>query len=222
LSDGSTSKIHILAPDYRGFGYSTGFPTEQGIITDAIATVEWALKVANIPPERIVILGQSLGTAVSTATAEYFAKQGIEFAGVVLVAGFTDLPTLLTSYSIGGWVPILSPLRHSPAIQKWFASYVADTWMSAKRLANFVRISKKVRLFIIHAKDDYEIPWVHSEGLFAVAANATSEGMPLKQLESMKARGTTSMGDGAFISTWNAGGDKIIREEIVAYGRKFT
>lgn len=189
---------------------------------DAIAVVEWALNVAQIPPERIIILGQSLGTAVSTATAEHFAKKGIEFAGIVLIAGFTDLPTLLTSYSIAGYIPVLSPLRHSPAIQKWFASYVVDTWMSANRLANFVKISKRVRLFIIHAKDDFEIPWFHSEGLFAAAANATTDGgMSIDLIKRTKARSTKDMGDGSFISTWNAGGDKIIREEIVAYGRKY-
>jgi len=220
LSDGSTSNTHILAIDYRGFGYSTGFPTEEGIIIDGIAAIEWAIQVAKLPPERIVIVGQSLGTAVTTAVAEHYAKQGTEFAGIILIAGFTDLPSLLTSYSIAGWVPILSPLRPYPRIQKWLTSYVVDKWPSAIRLANFVRISKKVRLIIIHAKDDYEIPWFQSEGLFAAAANATTEeGIDMGLLTKMKARNTINMGYGAFISTWKAGGNKTIREEILAYGQ---
>jgi len=219
LSDGSTSSIHILAVDYRGFGYSTGFPTEAGLITDGIATVNWALQVAKIPPERIVIIGHSLGTAVTSAVAEHFANEGTEFAGVVLIAAFSDLPTLLTSYAIGGWVPILSPLRRTPVIQKWFTGRLIDRWPSAQRLANFVRISKKVRLFIIHAKDDYEIPWTHSETMFAAAANATTpSGMDSNLLAKMKARNTVDMGNGAFISTWKASPEKIIREVIVAYG----
>lgn len=221
LSDGSTSNIHILTIDYRGFGLSTGFPTEKGVITDGVATVEWAMRVAKIPSDRIVILGQSLGTAVTAAVVENYAEKGTEFAGVVLVAGFTDLPNLLTSYSIAGYVPLLSPLRYYPALQKLFASYVVDTWQSATRLANFVRISKRMRLFIIHSKDDYEIPWAHSEGLFTAAANATSDrGMEISLIEKMKARNTIEMGDGAFISTWKTE-DKIIREEIVAYGREY-
>jgi len=219
LSDGSTSNIHILAIDYRGYGLSTGTPTEEGIITDGIAAVDWAMRVAKVPSNRIIILGQSLGTAVTTAVAEHYALQGIEFAGVVLVAGFTDLPTLLTSYSIAGWVPVLSPLRPYPRLQRLFTSYVVDTWQSASRLANYIRVSKRVRLFIIHSKDDYEIPWSHSEGLFLAAANATVEGgMELGLLEKLKARATIDMGHGAFISTWKTGDDKVIREEIVAYG----
>jgi len=219
ITDGSTSNIHILAIDYRGYGLSTGFPTEEGIITDGIAAVDWAMRVAKVPSNRIVILGQSLGTAVTSAVAEHYALKGVEFAGVVIVAAFTDLPTLLISYSIGGYVPILSPLRRYPALQKLFTSRVIDKWPSAARLANFVRVSKRVRLFIIHARDDYEIPCGHSDALFVATANATTEeGMDVELIEKMKARNTVEMGDSAFISTWKAGGNKIIREEMVAYG----
>jgi abhydrolase domain-containing protein 12 len=221
LSDGSTSNIHILAIDYRGFGFSTGSPTEDGVITDGVAAVDWALQIAKIPSDRIVIVGQSLGTAVTTGVVERFAKRGIDFAGVVLIAGFTSMENLLIEYSIAGYIPLLSPLKSHPALQKYLISYVVDTWESATRLANIVRLSKKIRLFIIHAKDDYEIPWTQSEGLFAAAANATIDGgMDVALFEKMKARSTIDMGDGAFVSTWKASENKIIREEIVAYGRK--
>lgn len=222
MSDGSTSNIHILAIDYRGFGLSTGSPTEAGVITDGIAAVDWALNVAKVPSDRIVILGQSLGTGVTSAVVEHYAIKGVNFAGVVLVAGFMSMPELLPDYSIGGYLPVLSPLKSTPALLRFFNSHIVDKWPSTTRLANFVRLSKRVRLFIIHAKDDYEIPWAQSEGLFAAAANATTDGgMDIELLRKMKARTTIDMGDGAFISTWKAGEHKIIREEIVAYGRKF-
>jgi len=208
-----------LAPDYRGFGYSTGFPTEEGLIIDGIATVNWALKVAKIPPNRIVIIGHSLGTAVTAAVADFFVENSIEFAGIILISGFTDLPNLLQSYAIGGWIPVLAPLKRLPAIQKGFAGYLVDKWPSATRLANFVRMSKRVRLFIIHARNDYEIPYTQSNGLFAAAANATtSTGMDLSLLEKMKARNTVDLGEGSFVSTWKAGGNKIIRQQVVSYG----
>ncbi|CAD6447830.1 dd4abbea-2081-4c19-b808-f2f55b6d0643 [Sclerotinia trifoliorum] len=223
IPDGSTSNIHILAIDYRGFGRSTGFPTEEGLITDGIAAVDWAMKVAKVPSSRIVVLGQSLGTAVACGVIEHFSLQGIEFAGVVLVAGFTDVSNLLTSYSIAGWIPLLSPLRPYPALQKLFISYLNDKWPSTSRLTNFVKISKRVRLFIIHALDDYEIPWYHSQGLFAAAANGTMDsGIDMELLEKMKARNTINMGDGAFISTWKTGNDKIIRQEVVGHGAHST
>jgi abhydrolase domain-containing protein 12 len=85
----NTSNIHILAIDYRGFGLSTGYPTEQGLIIDGIAAVNWALEIAKVPADRIVIVGQSLGTGVTAGVVEHFAKDHVDFAGVVLVAGFT-------------------------------------------------------------------------------------------------------------------------------------
>jgi abhydrolase domain-containing protein 12 len=188
---------------------------------DGVAAVDWALQVAKVPADRIVILGQSLGTAVTAGVVERFAKRGIDFAGVVLVAGFTSMPNLLTEYSIAGYIPLLSPLKSHPGLQKYLTGYVVDTWESAARLANVVRLSKKIRLFIIHAKDDHEIPWTQSEGLFAAAANATTDGgLDIALFEKMKVRSTIDMGDGAFISTWKASENKIIREEILAYGRK--
>jgi pimeloyl-ACP methyl ester carboxylesterase len=223
LSDGSTSNIHILAIDYRGFGYSTGFPTEEGIITDGVAAVDWAMQVAKVPSDHIVIVGQSLGTAVTIGVVERFANRGIDFAGVVLIAGFTNMSNLLIEYAIAGYIPLLSPLRLYPKLQKFLISYVVDTWQSSTRLVNIVRLSKKFRLFIIHAKDDYEIPWAQSEGLFAAAANATTDGgMDVALFKKMKARSTVDMGNGAFISTWKASENKIIREEILACGRKFS
>ncbi|TAQ90823.1 hypothetical protein B7494_g852 [Chlorociboria aeruginascens] len=219
LRDDPESRLIINSIDYRGFGLSTGSPTEEGLIIDGIAAVDWALHVANIPPERIVILGQSLGTAVATAVAEHYVKKETDFAAVVLVAGFTDLPNLLTSYSIAGYIPILSPLRPYPMIQKLFLGYLVDKWPTESRLVNFVRLSKRLRLFIIHSIDDYEIPCFYSDKLFASAANATTEGgMAIELINKMKARNTIDMGNGAFISTWKAGGNKMIREEIVGYG----
>jgi abhydrolase domain-containing protein 12 len=218
LSDGSTSTIHILAVDYRGFGYSTGSPSEAGLIADGIATVNWALNVAKIPSDRIVIIGHSLGTAVTAATVEHFAQQDVNFAGVVVIAPFSDLPTLLTRYSIGGLVPLLHPIEWVKGVRRRFPSIVVDKWYSAARLSNFVRLSKRVRLFIIHARNDYEIPCSHSDAIFAAVANATTPGMDKELFVRMKERNTIDLGDGASISTWKSSPQKIIQEIIVAHG----
>lgn len=97
----------MLAVDYRGFGKSTGVPSEVGLIHDGAATVNWAINVAKVPASRIVIMGHSLGTAVTSGVAEHFASRGVEFAGVILVAGFSSAPTLLSRYTAAGFIPVL-------------------------------------------------------------------------------------------------------------------
>ena len=174
------------------------------------------MEIAKVPSDRIVVIGQSLGAAVTTAVVEHFAGRGTEFAGVILISGFTELQSILTDFSPVGW---LFPLRLYPQLQKYVTNRIYDRWPSTTRLANFVRASKRVRLFIMHSRDDYEIPWYHSDGLFAAAANATANGgMDISLLQEIKRRNTIDMGDGASISTWNGGDDKIIKEEIVSYG----
>ncbi|KAL8648180.1 MAG: hypothetical protein Q9226_006104 [Calogaya cf. arnoldii] len=218
LSSGAPDRIHVLAIDYRGFGLSTGTPDEQGLITDGIATVQWAIDVARIPPQRIVLVGQSLGTAVAAAVAEHFVRVSkVEFAGVVLIAPFSDMPTLLLTYSIKGLIPILSPLRPYPRLQRFFSGFLRDTWNTSSRIANLVRKSQKVNLHLIHSKDDFEISWKHSESLFYAAANATStSGLSIKQIEAVKLR--RDLHEGGWLESWNSDGMKKIGKQIVRYG----
>jgi len=223
LASGASDRIHVLTVDYRGFGYSSGSPTEQGLITDGIALVSWALEVARIPSERIVIFGQSLGTAVSVAVAEHFVLETqIEFAGIVLVAGFSDIPTLMLSYYIGGIVPILAPLRSYPWIQKLFADRIRETWFTTRRLANLVRHSKYLHLDLIHAMNDFNIPWNHCDTLFHAAANATVQGgMTTKQIDNSKTQ--RDLGEAGRVSTWTAAsprndGITKIRQVLVRHG----
>lgn len=225
MATGAAERIHVLTVDYRGFGYSTGSPTEEGLITDGIALVEWALNVAHIPPERIVLLGQSLGTAVATATAEYFSLQHkIDFKGVIFVAAFSDLPTLMSTYTIGGVIPVLSPLRPYPMLQRFFASHIQETWFTARRLANLIRGCKYLNLYLIHSRNDHDISWTHSNTLFYAAASATSEaGLTEKQIDAVKSH--EDLGDSGWINTWTAAGQalnrsKKIRQEIVNHGGK--
>ena len=58
----------VLIIDYRGYGQSTGSPSEQGLYTDAQAGYQW-LRQKGYPGERIILQGLSLGTAVAVEIA---------------------------------------------------------------------------------------------------------------------------------------------------------
>lgn len=133
------------------------------------------MEVAGVSPDRIALVGQSLGTAVTFAVAERLATspQKVELGAVISIAGFSDMRTLLHTYAIGGVIPILSPLKPYPKIQNYAADFCTHTWRSDERLARLVKASSKLKLFIIHAKNDFEIPHEHAQRLFFTAANAT-------------------------------------------------
>jgi hypothetical protein len=61
ISDGSG----LIALSYRGYRGSTGRPTEKGLLADAAAA--YAFAIARYPAERIVLWGESLGSAVAIA-----------------------------------------------------------------------------------------------------------------------------------------------------------
>lgn len=214
-----TSSYHVIAIDYRGFGHSTGSPTESGIIQDASALVDWAINVANIPPSRIVLLGQSLGTAVASGVAEVYALKGIEFAGITLVAGFSDLTSLLTGYRIAGIFPVLAPFRTWPWLLKHFDRFIVDKWHSANRLANIIRHTKgRLRINLVHAKNDADIPWTEDNVLFRTAANETVGILDDGEFDAWKEQRTVHKGKDAFVTTWTAEPDIIIRQELLPYG----
>lgn len=178
--------VHVFALDYRGYGNSTGSPTEEGLITDGLTLLNKLTSAPlSVPPSRIVISGLSLGTAVTAAVAERFAfgapesaviqpalKDPEPLAGIVLLASFSNLRSLIDSYSFFGLAPpMLSPLMGYPHVQKWVLSHIVDTWKTDSRLARLTGLEshntesdarhaeKGVDITIIHARDDVEIPW---------------------------------------------------------------
>lgn len=212
---------HLITIDYRGFGHSPGSPTEEGLIADGIATVYFVLHVLEIPASRVVLLGQSLGTAVASAVAERFSQKGIDFAGIVLVAGFSSLPTMLSGYAIGGFLPVLKPLRLCPPLLRMFMRCVIDKWDSANRLADMVRVVLErdghMHLQLVHALNDGDIPCIESDKLFAAAVKGAVD-LDDQALSELKDRLTIWKGNG-FAALYTQGNVKISHELVTDGGK---
>lgn len=218
ISSGTSNPVHVLAFDYSGFGSSTGTPTEGTLTQDAIDVIRWVFEVARIPANRIVLVAQSLGTAVACAAANHFIDKEpkIEFAGIVLCAAFTDAASVFLNYSIGGYVNLLAPLRQSNMLTMWFAGQITDTWKSADRIANIVRKSSRIRLTFVHATNDSVIPWTQADRLFYVAVSALEdEDLSAKVIE--ERRRTTDKGEGGWTHSWG-NEKKLVQEVIVKHG----
>jgi fermentation-respiration switch protein FrsA (DUF1100 family) len=135
----------LLIPDYRGYGKSEGKPSEAGLYRDADAAYQWLIDQGRAP-ERIVIQGESLGTAVAVDLA---ARK--QCAGVVLEAPFNS-----ASQIAAGILPLLGP-----AIMRGFDSK-----------GKIGRI--RAPLLFMHGDRDEVIPYKLGRDLYAAAPEPKS------------------------------------------------
>ncbi|CAN9386283.1 unnamed protein product [Alternaria alternata] len=219
-SAGASEKMFVLAFDYRGFGISTGDPSESGLLNDAEAVVDWALNTCLIPPERIVLLGHSLGTAVVSGIAHRYATNlGIEFAGLILCAAFTNAGNAFSSYSIGGIVPVLAPVKVFPAFQAWFARRMVDTWRSDDRLATMARTCSRFKLVLVHAESDQTMPWHETESLFQSTLRAAKDASPNE--DNLKSLEVVDLGEAGRQEVWQSN-SRSISKTIAKHGGTYS
>ncbi|MFZ5559960.1 MAG: alpha/beta hydrolase [Pseudomonadota bacterium] len=60
---------NVLIVDYRGYGRSPGRPSRQGLFEDARAAWFYALSRQDVDPQKMILLGQSLGGATALSLA---------------------------------------------------------------------------------------------------------------------------------------------------------
>jgi fermentation-respiration switch protein FrsA (DUF1100 family) len=89
---------NVVILGYRGYSYSEGTPSEEGLKLDAEATLEYVLNRDDINTDRLFVMGRSLGGAVATQLAMTKSKF---FQGVIIENTFT---------SIGDMVDVLMPM----------------------------------------------------------------------------------------------------------------
>lgn len=131
----------LVALSYRGYGGSSGKPSEAGFIRDAIAAYDFA--AARYPAKRIVLWGESVGTAVAIALA---AQR--EVGALMLDAPFTS------AADVGAAAYPFAPVR-------WFMN---DTFHSDERIAHV-----EAPLLVLHGEQDRVVPISFGERLFKLA-----------------------------------------------------
>lgn len=77
--------------DHRGFGDNSGSPTEKDLARDARAIWKYATEELKVPPNRIVLYGESLGGGVASRLAGDLGKEGVEPGGLIVQSSFNSL-----------------------------------------------------------------------------------------------------------------------------------
>lgn len=81
--------LDVLLFDYRGFGGNPGEPSEEGLAADARAARDHLVRERGVAPQRLLYLGESMGSAVVARLATE-----APVAGMVLRSPFVDLPSV--------------------------------------------------------------------------------------------------------------------------------
>jgi fermentation-respiration switch protein FrsA (DUF1100 family) len=132
-------RFDVVAVDYRGYGLSTGTPTEPGLYRDVESIISHVqtLRRADLP---LIYWGRSLGTAM----AGYAATRGRP-DGVVLEAGFPSARALFDRNPVMRVLSAFATYRFATA--EWMANVPLPT-------------------LVIHGDRDSVIPFRHGQRLY--------------------------------------------------------
>lgn len=146
---------NILMMDYRGYGKSDNeTPNEEGLISDALACVDYLWDRADIDREQLFVFGRSLGGAVAIGLMEALEQrdQQARIRGVILENTFTNVAEMTES--------LWSPLRH-------IKSLFTAQWNSIGRIA----VCKAPLLFVSGLADELVPPTMMQQLFDAVQAS---------------------------------------------------
>jgi uncharacterized protein len=128
----------LVAVEYRGYGGSSGSPSEAGLIADAEAT--YAFAAAHYPAQRLVLWGESLGSNLAVVLA---AEKPV--GRVILEAPFTSAAAVASTRY--WYLPVRLLMK--------------DQYRSDERIGN---VSAPV--LILHGVQDRTVPFGMGERMF--------------------------------------------------------
>jgi len=150
-------KCNVFIISYRGYGLSTGTPSEIGLKLDAEAALMYLLSRKDIHPKKIVAFGRSLGGAVAINLAASFPQH---FGAVIIENTFT---------SILDMIDVVFPLL------SYFKFLSTNVWDNLETVKCFPSVLPT--LFLSGLKDDL-VPPIMMKQIFT---NCSSENKELKK-----------------------------------------
>ena len=145
--------FNVLALDYRGYGASEGTPTIAGMQLDIDAAMRHLLAHEGVDPNRIVILGQSLGGSLAIYYAAHSAYRA-NIRAVVIDSAFFDYRQIAREKLASSY--ITWPFQWLP----WLT--VDDDYSPADSVAAI----SPLPLLLIQGDQDAVVPLHHSQQLY--------------------------------------------------------
>jgi len=160
--DFSRLDANVFLFDYRGYGDNPGSPSETNLSTDARAIWKYATQDRHVPPNRILIYGESLGGGVATRLAMEMQQAGTPPAALILNSTFSSLTDAAASHY--PWIPV-----------RWL---LIDRYPSA----DYIK-SVNCPIVQIHGTADSIVPINLARQLFEAAPTKSANGIEKQFIE---------------------------------------
>ena len=141
------NNLDLVLFDYRGFGESPGAPSQDSVCEDGLIVYDYMVKQKNIRPETIVIVGESLGSAVAT----FVAKQRPCFC-LTILSGFSSLDDVI----LQDQTQPASVHAMVNTMKRFVNTMPNKTWIK----------SVQCPVLQIHSTEDEMIPYSNAQSLF--------------------------------------------------------
>ena len=167
----------VFAYDYRGYGTSTGTPTERGAYADERAAWDYMVNTLHIPPSRIIIHGTSVGCGPAVELAAHLSTLPPDArVGDASSKGSTQGSGAKLNDSSGRPAALVlrSPFRSAFTVLTHVQILPWDKFNNA-------RLIRKVRMpvLVVHGMADNVIPFAHGQAVFHNAAPIGDQDAPL-------------------------------------------
>ncbi|KAI4804750.1 hypothetical protein KUCAC02_026366, partial [Chaenocephalus aceratus] len=151
--------------DYRGFGDSTGEPSEEGLTRDALCLHDWVLQHSR--GAAVALWGHSLGSGVATNTAVKLQDQGSAVDAVILEAAFTTIGEVVAIH------PVTKMYMFLPGFESliWSILHMNNIVFASDK--NLQTVSSP--LLILHSEDDHIVPYQMGLKLYEISLQAQKQ-----------------------------------------------
>jgi len=148
--------FNLFIIDYRGYGWSGGEPDLDGVHKDADAALEKLFSLPETDPDRVVVLGQSIGGSIAVYTVARSPRKD-RIRALVVESAFSSYRRIAREKLDSFWLtwPFQYPLSWTVS-----DSYSAESWIG--------QVSP-VPVLILHGLDDPVVPTHHGRLLFDAA-----------------------------------------------------
>ncbi len=148
--------VNVFLFDYRGYGHSAGSPDLPGVHADFGAALDYVMTRPDVDPDRVAVLGQSLGGSIAIVGLAR-SQHGTRVRALIVEGAFSDYRVIVREKLAASFVTW--PLQ-------WPLSLTVDG--DHRPLAEIGRLSP-VPVLIVHGLDDAIVPPRHAEALYAAA-----------------------------------------------------